>query len=139
MELNRINNITTWNDASERLNENFDKIGLAIDTLDSSITHNKGYFASVDELIQHYPTGRAGDKAYVGTNYPYTIYYWDVDNSSWATDNETGGDEDVDLNNYYTKEETEQEIEDYHIVLTQEAYDGLLIKEDKFYYTYEEE
>lgn len=48
MELNRINNITTWNDASERLNENFDKIGLAIESIESAVA---GEITSTDGSI----------------------------------------------------------------------------------------
>lgn len=42
-------------------------------------THNKGYFADVDNLRSYYSSGSPGDVAYIGTSYPYAIYKWDED------------------------------------------------------------
>lgn len=51
---------------------------------------------------------------------------------------EENPEEAYPLNDYYTKEETYNLIKNYHIVLTQEEYDAIEQKEDKFYYIYEE-
>lgn len=139
MELNRIGNVTTWNDASNKLNQNFEKIELAVAGLEEATIKNKGYFISEEALKVSLPTGQVGDRAYVGQRAPYTIYYWDAGTKSWRTDGTFGGDDDVNLGDYYTKQETEAFVDDYHIVLTQDEYESLTTKEDKFYFTYEEE
>jgi hypothetical protein len=139
MELNRIGNRTTWNDASERLNDNFARIKTNIEALDSTIIKNKGYFITLEALRQALPSANIGDRAYVGASAPYTIYTWDSGAKAWVTDGTTGGDDDVNLGDYYTKEETQNLIDEYHEVMSQDEYDAILEKEDKFYFTYEEE
>lgn len=136
MELNTVKTITTWNDAAESINSNTQKIGIELDKLKSATYKNKGYYKSYGDLIAACPTASLGSKAYVGTSYPFTVYWWT--GTFWTTEGETGGDESVDLGNYYTKEETQEVIEDFHVFLSQEAYDALETKEDKLYFCYEE-
>lgn len=163
MELESVKTQTTWNDAVESINRNNLRVGTEITKLQNATYKNKGYFATADALVSAYPSGSNGSKAYVGTSYPYAIYVWD--GSAWVDSGETGGDESVTLGDYYTKEEvdttlegftTEDElattmegyytkeettevVESYHVILTQEEYDALEVKEDKLYFTYEEE
>lgn len=139
MELKNVGTTTTWNDAASRINSNTQKIGIELDKLRSATYKNKGYFASEEALASAYPTGSAGSKAYVGTSYPYAIYVWDASTLSWVDSGYTGGEEETPLGDYYTKEETREVIEDFHVFLSQEAYDALETKEDKLYFTYEEE
>lgn len=111
-----------------------------ITTLESGgVGVNKGYFPTLASLQAAYPVAAIGSIAYVGNSYPYAIYRWDGELQSWVDTGSTGGGESIDLGNYYTKEETHAAIEEEYMVLTQEAYDALLVKEDKFYYCYEEE
>ena len=135
MELDNIKLQTTWNDAANSINSNNRKIGNEIDRLKASTYKNKGYFATAESLVNAYPTASAGSIAYVGSSYPYAIYVW---NGSWEDSGETGGDETVNLGNYYTKEETARVVEDYHTVLTQEEYDNLGAYEDKLYFCTED-
>ena len=135
MELQTIQTQTTWNDAAERINRNNLKIATELAKLGASTYKNKGYFATAESLVNAYPTASAGSIAYVGSSYPYTIYMW---NGSWVDSGETGGDESVNLGDYYTKEETQEVVEDFHVFLTQEAYDALETKEEKLYFCYEE-
>jgi hypothetical protein len=135
MELQTIQTQTTWNDAAERINRNNLKIATELTKLGASTYKNKGYFASAESLVNAYPTASAGSIAYVGSSYPYAIYMW---NGSWVDSGETGGDESVPLGDYYTKEETQEVVEDFHVFLTQEAYDALETKEEKLYFCYEE-
>lgn len=135
MELENIKTQTTWNDAAERINRNNLKIATELAKLGASTYKNKGYFATAESLVSAYPTASAGSIAYVGSSYPYAIYVW---NGSWTNSGETGGDESVNLGDYYTKEETKEIVEDFHVFLTQEAYDALETKEEKLYFCYEE-
>lgn len=135
MELQTIQTQTTWNDAAERINRNNLKIATELAKLGASTYKNKGYFATAESLVNAYPTASAGSIAYVGSSYPYAIYMW---NGSWVDSGETGGDESVELGDYYTKEETKEVVEDFHVFLSQEAYDALETKEDKLYFCYEE-
>jgi hypothetical protein len=139
MNLNTIGNRTTWNEASSRLNQNFEKLDLAIVRLEEATIKNKGYFKNEQSLKNAIPNGEVGDRAYVGYNAPYAIYQWDETQNTWITDGTLGGDDDVNLGDYYTKEETKTLIDEYHEVLTQEQYEAIIEKEDKFYFTYEEE
>lgn len=44
-------------------------------------SHHKGYFETIDELKQQYPTPSEGDTAWVGTPYPGNVY--NVVNGEW--------------------------------------------------------
>lgn len=138
MELQTIQTQTTWNDATERINRNNLKIATELAKLGASTYKNKGYFASANALVTAYPTASVGSKAYVGTSYPYAIYIWSPAANTWLNSGQTGGDESVPLSDYYTKEETQEVVEDFHVFLTQEAYDALETKEEKLYFCYEE-
>jgi hypothetical protein len=138
MELENIKLQTTWNDAAERINRNNLKIATELTKLGASTYKNKGYFSSSNALIRAYPYASDGCIAYVGTSYPYTIYVWSKAANTWVNSGQTGGDVNVELGDYYTKEETKDAIEDFHVFLTQEAYDALETKEEKLYFCYEE-
>lgn len=138
MELQTIPTTTTWNDAAERINRNNLRIANELTKLSASTYKNKGYFSSVNTLVTAYPTASAGSKAYVGTSYPYTIYVWSSTANTWLNSGQTGGDESVNLSDYYTKDETHDAIKDEYEVLTQQEYDSLATKEEKLYFCYEE-
>ena len=137
MELNNIKVNTTWNEAATSINSNNQKIGQEIDKLKQATYKNKGYFKTLSQLEAAYPTASAGSRAYVGMTYPFLVYWWE--GSSWVHSGETGGDETLDLSQYYTKEEVNAAIADYSTVLPQELYDRLVIKEEKLYFTTETE
>lgn len=137
MKLDDVKSQTTWNDAAERINRNNLKVSTEIAKLQAASYKNKGYFATVESLIASYPTASAGSIAYVGSSYPYAIYTWD--GSTWVDSGDTGGNESVDLGEYYTKEETHDAIKDEYEVISQEQYDRLPSKEEKLYFCYEEE
>lgn len=135
MELEKVKLTTTWNDAAERINRNNLKVAVELTKLGVATYKNKGYFATAESLVDAYPTASAGSIAYVGSSYPYAIYVW---NNAWVDSGETGGEESVDLGDYYTKQETHDAIKDEYEVLPQEAYDALDSKEEKLYFCYEE-
>lgn len=135
MELEQVKLQTTWNDAAERINRNSTKVASELTKLQNATYKNKGYFASAESLVASYPTASAGSIAYVGASYPYAIYVW---NGSWANSGATGGEEEVSLGDYYTKQETNRVVEEFHTVLTQEQYDSLGAYEDKLYFCTED-
>lgn len=49
MELNTIGTVTTWNDAAQKINSNFEKIGVAIQTIESV---GIGVITSPDDSIK---------------------------------------------------------------------------------------
>ena len=137
MDLKRIETNTTWNDAAAGINSNYAKIDSEVEKLKNATYKNKGYFKTLSQLQSAYPTASAGSRAYVGMTYPFTVYWWS--GSSWVHSGETGGEESLDLSQYYTKEEVNAAIADYSTVLPQELYDRLVIKEEKLYFTTETE
>jgi DNA-directed RNA polymerase delta subunit len=107
MELEIIKTQTTWNDAAESINRNNLKVTTEIHKLQSATYKNKGYFSSAVSLADSYPTANAGSIAYVGYAHPYMIYAWDTTTSRWVNTGNTGGDESVELGDYYTTSETD--------------------------------
>lgn len=103
MNLNNIPNSGSWNVISDKLNNNFEKVDVELTKIKGSTSTNKGYFKTLEQLVSAYPSSSRGSKAYVGVNYPYSIYLWNGE--EWEDSGETGGDESLNLNNYYTKEE----------------------------------
>ena len=132
MELTNINSQTTWAEASGNINHNNGKINEAIMRLENSTYKNKGYFRSVELLNEYYPAPSNGGKAYVGESYPYAIYV--VENGVWIDSGEVGGQDTINLENIYTKEDI--------IDLPQSEFDALreagLLDPSKEYNTYED-
>lgn len=140
MELEIIKTSTTWNDAAGSINNNLAKVQTELMKLGSATYKNKGYFADEDALIAAFPTAGAGSKAYVGTNYPYAIYVWNNDTKAWEDSGDMGGDETVELGQYYTKDEVDEAIDNTFQVMSQSTYDALVEKdEDTIYFIYEDE
>lgn len=81
-----------------------------VQAVEDMSVRNKGYFTDSSKLTSAYPSAQVGDQAYVGTSYPYAIWRWN--GSAWEDTGGTGGDETLNLNDYSTKEETQQAIED---------------------------
>lgn len=106
MELTKIKSSEIkWGDAARHLNNNFDKIEEGIETIKGATTRNKGYYSSYLDLITAFPTASVGDIAYVDGGNPYKTYRWN--GSAWAWKNDTGGSEQVELGNYYTRGDTD--------------------------------
>lgn len=135
MELESVKSQTNWNEASSTINNNNSKIAIELHKLGNSTYKNKGYFKTLADLQGQYPTTSSGSIAWVGTAYPFTLYRWD--GSAWVTDGTTGGDESLDLSQYYTKEEVNEAIANSIEFLPQSVYDALKVKEDKWYATYD--
>lgn len=109
----------------------------------------KGYFLTEEALRNIHPTADEGSKAYVGYNYPYAIYLYEMDNGGWYDTQQTGGDEQFNAGEFYTKIQIDEKmtavtervdiLESQEIFLSQDAYDSLEPEQDKVYFIYEEE
>ena len=108
MELREIKQRTTWKDATENINSNNLKIITEVTKLQGATYKNKGYFKTLADLQSAYPNAGPGSKAYIGVSYPYAIYLWE--NNSWVDSGATGGEESVNLEQFYTKDETNSRI-----------------------------
>lgn len=108
MGLNNINSKSTWGQAASDINTNFTTIDSDLKKVKNATTRNKGYFSSIDELKAAFSTANVGDIAYVGSAYPYAIWKWN--GSAWANSGSTGGEESVNLGDYYTKVETDEKF-----------------------------
>ncbi len=93
MNIQDLKSNTTWQEASNTINNNNNKISLAIATLENAKLKNKGYFTTLEKLNEAVPNPTIGSKAYVGTSEPYAIYI--VENGAWVDSGYTGGDEIV--------------------------------------------
>ena len=124
--------------------------------IDAIEDKNKGYYSSVEILTTLHTKPTAGSRAYVGTNYPYSIYTYDTTFKRWVDTGEVGGDENVPLGEYYTKNTTDayfvskediknypttDEVEDIinggFSVISLEEYENLSTKENKLYFCFE--
>lgn len=108
MALNKIKNNASWGESASSLNSNFESIEADLTKVKNATTRCKGYFISGDELKTAYPSAHVGDYAYIGTAYPFYIWKWN--GSSWGNTGNTGGDQDVNLENYYNKTETDAKL-----------------------------
>ena len=107
MEYSKIPTTGKFANAASMIDENFNKTSVEVEKLKNSTTRNKGYFSSEDALKSAYPTASDGDIAYVGSNYPYQIWKWN--GTAWTNSGQTGGDESVNLGDYYTKSEIDNQ------------------------------
>jgi hypothetical protein len=86
------------------------------DVLAAATSHNKGYYATLADLIAAFPNGPIGSIAYVGEKYPFTLYRYE--NDQWINTGQTGGDEQVDLSGLVSKEELQLAIKESAVVET---------------------
>lgn len=124
--------------------------------IDSIEERNKGYYSSIESLNRQHPNPKPGAKAYVGTTYPYDVYVFESIESGWVNTNEKGGDVNVPLGEYYTKDTTDayfvkkEDLGDYsttedvkelvdgvYEVMSLEEYESLPNKENKLYFIFE--
>lgn len=94
---------------------------------------NMGLFASLQSLQNAYPKPTIGMWAAVGNSIPAPIYRCEKE-GEWKATGEIGGIDPVELDDYYTKDEVDKAIRDYHQVLTEEEYEALDKKEDILYF-----
>lgn len=108
MELNKIKSNGSWGKAADDLNQNFSKVDKAVEQVKNATTRNKGYFSTDAALKSAFNRASLGDIAYVGSTYPYQIWAWN--GTEWENTHENGGQESVNLGDYYTKEDTDKKL-----------------------------
>lgn len=80
----------------------------SVRAIENATYKNKGYYATLAELQSAFPQGSVGSRAYVGSAYPYSIYLWQ--NGAWVDSGATGGEEELELGNYYNKTEVDAQV-----------------------------
>lgn len=107
-ELRKVESDALWGQSAQKINDNFDFLSTDVEKVREATARNKGYFRTEESLKAMYgESGIApivGDKAYVGESYPYIVYHYTED--GWVDMGpQEEGDERVELNDYYTKQE----------------------------------
>lgn len=109
MELTKIKSKDiSWGYAAQSLNNNFDKIDADVEKLKYATSKVKGFFKTEEALNELVPQANEGEIAYIGTSSPYQIWEWTE--GKWVNTYETEGSINVNLSNYYDKEEVKELI-----------------------------
>lgn len=118
MELNTVIKTGTWSDAADRINSNFSKTSVEVERIKLSSTRNKGLYPTVEALKASIPSPVVGDWAIVGNTVPGPVYQCKT-KGIWSNTGQTGGAGEVNLNDYYTKEEIDPKLSelDYNEVI----------------------
>ena len=103
LDLKRISHVISWGDAASLLNDNFRVIKEAIESENSEQSLAKGFFKSLEDLRNAYPSPVEGDWAYVGTSFPAYTYTWN--GISWVKSSEKKQPEEIVLDGYIQSEE----------------------------------
>lgn len=101
--MNKIQNEGQWVDISAQLNSNFEQIETDIIALQQTSWANKGYYYTEEDLLSTHPTSNVGDRAFVGSFYPYVIYLYTAD--GWIDTGETGDAAELQLKSHVDKHE----------------------------------
>ena len=110
MELNTINKQVSWGVAADALNKNFEKVGTDLEKLKNVTTRNKGYFSSEAALNETFPTANVGDIAYVKVEGYDPFERWNWNGTQWVGSGISGGNDNVELGDYYTISETDEKF-----------------------------
>ena len=103
-DLNTIPSVGTFGEVARNANTNFSLLKIAVDLLEHSIEHSRGYFTSASALTTAFPSPAVGDWAIVEVSGSPVIYKcstrgtWSNSGTEWA-----GGS--VDLTEYAQKAE----------------------------------
>ena len=101
-DLNTIPSVGTFGEVARNANTNFSLLKIAVDLLEHSIEHSRGYFTSASALTTAFPSPAVGDWAIVEVSGSPVIYKcstrgtWSNSGTQWA-----GGS--VDLTEYLKK------------------------------------
>lgn len=98
----------SWGYAAQTLNNNFEKIDADVEKLKYSTSKVKGFFKTGKDLNEIVKQASVGEIAYVGTSSPYQIWSWD--GSKWMNTESTENVINVNMSNYYDKNEINEMI-----------------------------
>lgn len=111
MELTEIKSKgVSWGQAAQSLNNNFEKIDADIEKLKYATSKVKGFFRTSAELNSLVKAANNGEIAYVGDSSPYQIWEWR--SNKWTDTGVTEGSINVNMANYYDKNEVDSLIKD---------------------------
>lgn len=119
-DLNTIPSVGTFGEVARNANTNFSLLKIAVDLLEHSIEHSRGYFTSASALTTAFPSPVVGDWAIVEVSGTPTIYKcstrgtWSNSGTQWA-----GGS--VDLTEYAQKAEMNNGFSDINKALSLEV------------------
>ena len=110
MELNKIQSSGSWGKAADDLNQNFSKVNNAVEQVKNATTRNKGYFSTDTALKSAFKSASLGDIAYVQNSNLLPFERWEWDGTQWIATGVAGGDQKVELGDYYTKDVTDAKL-----------------------------
>ena len=99
MDLVNIQTAGTWGNAASGINENFSRTNIEVEKLKNSTLRYKGYFSTLMQLNQAWPSPVVGDNAWVGAPYPGTVYECQVA-GTWTNTGVIPQTPATDLNNW---------------------------------------
>lgn len=104
MELNTIQQDTTWQIASTDINQNFQKVVIEVEKLKNKTIKAKGYFDSLDDLEAAYPNPSVGEIAYIKNSASSTGYYiYEVVGGAWSATTIESPAPEINLEDYEKK------------------------------------
>lgn len=119
------NTDTTFGEAMEMINQNFDLTHTALGDVEYATRKNKGLFSTPSALQTAVPHPQKGDWALVGDSFPADIYVCNTDDT-WSDSGNTYTGDSVDLTNYVTKPSFEAyQALHAETLVTQAQYDAL--------------
>lgn len=95
------NTDTTFGEAMEMINQNFDLTHTALGDVEYATRKNKGLFSTPSALQTAVPHPQKGDWALVGDSFPAAIYVCNTDDT-WSDSGKTYSGDSVDLTDYVT-------------------------------------
>lgn len=102
--LSKINVDTNWQDAASIINQNYQNIDTALDSLKMTTSVKMPMFGSVDDASQNITNPYIGQLILVGSSLPAPVYKWNGEN--WEDTGMTGGDAEVILSDFVKYAET---------------------------------
>ena len=103
-QFNNIPKTGTFGGAVDMINTNFALAYVAIGDVEYATRKNKGLFPSSTALSDAIPSPQKGVWALVGDGFPAELYVCNTD-GTWSDSGETYDGDNLDLNDYVTKEE----------------------------------
>lgn len=101
-DLNTIPSVGTFGEVARKANTNFSLLKIAVDLLEHSIEHSRGYFTSASALTTAFPSPAVGDWAIVEVSGTPTIYKCST-NGTWSNSGTAWAGGSVDLAEYLKK------------------------------------